>query len=65
MELLQLLCLTFQFFLVKIKLYVYKDLCTGKETTGKTENRPTEWEKIFETNKTIERLISNIYKQFI
>ena len=65
MEFMQLLCLTFQLFLVKIKLYVYKDLCTAKETTGEIENRPTEWKKIFENYKTIEKLISNIYKQFI
>ena len=40
-------------------------VCTAKQTIDEMKRQPTEWEKIFASNVTDKRLISNIYKQLI
>ena len=42
-----------------------KSFCTAKETINKAKRQPTEWEKIFENEATVKRLISKLYKQLI
>ena len=38
-----------------------KRVCTAKETINKMKRQPSEWEKIFASETTDERLISKIY----
>ena len=46
----------------KWDLIKLKSFCTAEETINKMKRQPTEWEKIFVTEKG---LISKIYKQLI
>ena len=39
-----------------------KSFCTAKESVNKTKRQPSDWEKIFATDKG---LISKIYKQLM
>ena len=49
----------------KIYIYIYKSLCTAKETINKMKRQPTEWEKIFVNNISNKGLISKIYKELV
>ena len=44
-------------------MYLFKFLCTTKETVNKTKR--LEWEKIFENEAINKGLISKIYKQLM
>ena len=48
----------------KWDLVKFKSFCTAKETVNKMKRQPSEWDKISESEAT-DRLISNIYKQFM
>ena len=47
----------------KWDLIKLKSFCTAKETIGKTQRQPTDWEKIFANDIIDKGLISKIYKQ--
>ena len=49
----------------KWNLMKLKSFCTAKETTNKTKNQPSEWEKIFANESMNKALISKIYKQLM
>ena len=49
----------------KWDLIKFKSFCTAKETTGKVNRQPSEWEKIIPNETTDKGLISKIYKQLI
>ena len=42
-----------------------RSFCTAKETVNKTQRQPTQWEKIFANDISVEGLVSKIYKEHI
>ena len=49
----------------KWDLIKFKSFCTAKETIGKVNRQPSEWEKIIANETTEKGFISKIYKQII
>ena len=49
----------------KWDLIKLKSFCTAKETISKVKRQPSEWEKIIANETRDNRLISELYKQFM